>query len=59
VAAVIDTEGVPEIAQLALSIESPAGRVGADVQVVGVVPVSVGLIVVMTLPFEKLNGLPA
>jgi hypothetical protein len=46
--------GVPDIAQLALSIARPSGSVGEDVQVVGMVPVRVGLIVVMALPIEKL-----
>jgi hypothetical protein len=42
------------MAQLALSIATPTGSVGEDVQVVGEVPVRVGVRVVIVFPFVKL-----
>jgi hypothetical protein len=53
-AALCTVVGVPEIAQLALSMESPVGRVGEEVQVVRVVPVRVGVMVVMTASLLRL-----
>jgi hypothetical protein len=46
--------GVPEMMQVVVSIESPAGRVGLETQLVGSVPVRVGVMVVIGLPFVKL-----
>jgi hypothetical protein len=49
---------LPEIAQFVLLIASPSGRVGEAVQLVGAVPPSVAVMVVMAASFTKEKGEP-
>jgi hypothetical protein len=53
VAALCTVVGVPPILQAVASIERPSGRAGLAVQLVSGVPVTVGVIVEMAVPFGK------
>ena len=50
--------GVPEMAPVEESIDSPAGREGETDQDVTGPPFAVGVTVVMAVPFVSVNGLP-
>ena len=51
----ITAEGVPEMAPVEESRESPAGSEGETDQVVMVPPLTVGVTVVMAVPFVKVK----
>ena len=50
--------GVPLMAPVAVSKDKPVERVGEIVQEVTAPPLSVGVTVVMAVPFVSVNGLP-
>jgi len=55
VAEVVTAVGVPEIAPVEESIERPAGSDGDTVQEVIVPPLTVGVTVVIAVPFVRVN----
>ena len=50
--------GVPESSPVEVSKASPAGRDGEIDQEVTAPPLDVGVVVVIAVPFVKLNGVP-
>lgn len=50
--------GVPEISPLVVENERPAGSDGEIDQEVTVPPLTVGVAVVMAVPFVNVNGVP-
>ena len=51
-------DGVPEMAPVEESIESPDGRDGETLQDVTAPPLEVGVTAVMAVPLLRVNGLP-